>query len=1022
MVELVLALIFIVLLAAGGFLLYLGKGDLPIEQLLPMVQDGLTDIAPGLHLQVEKASIHAGQNSEAFSLDFGRVDILPGPNLPPVASFRSMVLGFDWLNLLTLSFVPSRIEIEHPSLDVMHFADGRIGLNFHFKKNTENRTDTAMGDKITRLLHNSPYAFKQVRLTDMLVRLIDEKNNISLKGQHGSFHLRREAGNFSGEMALQLVDQGEKKDITGVVVHDPKQQSTRLTVWVKDLQLDRLRRFVPQLPQELSLTTPLDVVLAIEMDAALRPQHLRADIDIGKGEMIYPPYFPNAIPIDSMVAAVRYNILQHDLAIEPILLTSPQGNITAHVKLQEKIVQDGKATQFLSVNAEAEKVPISNLHDLWPQGVGHSARAWVTKHLSGGLADKATLNLKLATTEGQKPVVEQVEGVIDFHDVDVDYLPPMAPVKKVDGQARYNQHVFDILAHDGTLLDSKMTRGHITIGDMAKDDTSFQLQADVKGPLQDTLHVVASKPLEYLQRLGVQAEQFSGVSDLDLQLSFPLHNDLHLNQVKVQAKGDVEGLMVRHAVKDLDVSAEKATVNVDSDGLSLQGPLKLADAPVDIKWHEYFGDDAKVTTDLQIDGALTPGVLKALRLPLDVYVTGKFPSKVHIVQKKGGLREIDVQSDLTHATIDIGSLFLRKAAGVAGHAQLNVTTGANEPTTITNMAASWPGFKISDGMLQLDKGNNLQSMTLKNVQWNRSNVNLMAMPVSGQKGLKVVIKGDTLDLSRIWPEWKKSKKSDTKTEPQRFDLSVRAKKLFLLPDMPLQNVAADVSTRGGLLLEANVRASAGKAGTLDLQQVTVKDGSRAMTLRMQDAGTMLSALDLTQSLYGGTMNYNGRSTPQEPDLLDGTFTLKKFSLVKAPVLARLINALSPMGLLELLNGRGLDFETMEARMTIEGAKAIRLRNGKMTGASMGMTFSGRYYRDDQRLNINGTVVPMQGINKLAAKIPLLGRILTGVKGEGVLAATYKIKGPADNPDVSVNPLAVLAPGILRSLLFGSDDE
>ena len=47
----------------------------------------------------------------------------------------------------------------------------------------------------------------------------------------------------------------------------------------------------------------------------------------------------------------------------------------------------------------------------------------------------------------------------------------------------------------------------------------------------------------------------------------------------------------------------------------------------------------------------------------------------------------------------------------------------------------------------------------------------------------------------------------------------------------------------------------------------------------------------------------------------------------------------------------------------------------------------------------------------------IGRILTGGEGEGLFAATYRAEGPLDDPKVSVNPLAALAPGFLRGL-FG----
>jgi hypothetical protein len=57
------------------------------------------------------------------------------------------------------------------------------------------------------------------------------------------------------------------------------------------------------------------------------------------------------------------------------------------------------------------------------------------------------------------------------------------------------------------------------------------------------------------------------------------------------------------------------------------------------------------------------------------------------------------------------------------------------------------------------------------------------------------------------------------------------------------------------------------------------------------------------------------------------------------------------------------------------------------------------------------------INALLGNIPLLGRLFSPETGGGVFAATFRLQGPLDDPQVSVNPLAALTPGFLRGI-FG----
>ena len=83
---------------------------------------------------------------------------------------------------------------------------------------------------------------------------------------------------------------------------------------------------------------------------------------------------------------------------------------------------------------------------------------------------------------------------------------------------------------------------------------------------------------------------------------------------------------------------------------------------------------------------------------------------------------------------------------------------------------------------------------------------------------------------------------------------------------------------------------------------------------------------------------------------------------------------------------------------------------------MGLTFDGDIDQTNNVVDINGTIVPISQLNKAIGEIPLIGDILTG-GSNAVFAATYKIKGPKDKLSVTVNPLATLAPGVLRRMFF-----
>ena len=130
-----------------------------------------------------------------------------------------------------------------------------------------------------------------------------------------------------------------------------------------------------------------------------------------------------------------------------------------------------------------------------------------------------------------------------------------------------------------------------------------------------------------------------------------------------------------------------------------------------------------------------------------------------------------------------------------------------------------------------------------------------------------------------------------------------------------------------------------------------------------------------------------------------------------------------------MNGKGIAFKKMRSDFTLtdsgqpdtgQNVRLITLRNGQTSGASLGLTFEGKVDNWNNMLDLSGTIIPISDLNKLVGVIPLVGDILTG-GGKGIFAATYTVKGPKNQPTVSVNPLSVLAPGILRKLFFEKND-
>jgi hypothetical protein len=73
-----------------------------------------------------------------------------------------------------------------------------------------------------------------------------------------------------------------------------------------------------------------------------------------------------------------------------------------------------------------------------------------------------------------------------------------------------------------------------------------------------------------------------------------------------------------------------------------------------------------------------------------------------------------------------------------------------------------------------------------------------------------------------------------------------------------------------------------------------------------------------------------------------------------------------------------------------------------------------YIKNDARLR--GTFVPFYGLNNMFGQIPIVGLFLGGGSNEGLLGITYETSGPPSAPQISVNPVSAIAPGLLRKFV------
>ena len=132
-------------------------------------------------------------------------------------------------------------------------------------------------------------------------------------------------------------------------------------------------------------------------------------------------------------------------------------------------------------------------------------------------------------------------------------------------------------------------------------------------------------------------------------------------------------------------------------------------------------------------------------------------------------------------------------------------------------------------------------------------------------------------------------------------------------------------------------------------------------------------------------------------------------------MAKLLALSSLQGIADLLTGEGIRFTDFEMNFTNEN-KLMTINEIYAIGPSISILMEG-YIEIDKLISLRGTLVPATTINRTIASIPLLGDLLIGKKiGEGVFGVSFKIKGPPNELETTVNPIKTLAPRFITRTL------
>ena len=1058
--EVVIGLIAGLMLLGGIVIWRLSSGPVDVDFLTPYLESALSDEASGITVDIDETVLTWEGWSRTIDLRARRTRLIDAsgrrlaalPDVSVMLSMRALVQG---------EVAPTVIDLVRPRIALVRRADGRIELD----QEAESASDHVAVDEggvlstlpaqLDQLMSEPsaerPLAFlRKVRFSDGVIYLRDEATAREWRVSGVSLEVEKDDVGLSGGVALAFGDEFEPSRLEAAFVLDPAQNMVDLAGEFTDLRPAEAASFIGSdtTLEGIDIALRGTLSLTARLDGGIESVSVTARG--GPGLLTIAEVLPEARPVKRVEISGRYDGQGGgvDLETAVIAFAAAEGaGPTLELSGQLRPQDDDYA---VALQAKLSDVALDALEGYWPQGLVEGAREWVTANLRTGVAREVGADVAMTLPGGviDAAVVESVTGSIEYSDLDVHFLRPMPPVTAVSGTAIFDLEGMSLAAASGRLGALQVLDTKIEITGFQDVDQIMTINVPVSGGLQDMLTLLNHERLGLIDRLGIDPATAGGQAAARVNFQFPLLQDLTFEQIDVQARANLSEVALSDVVADLDASDGTLALDLTKSSMRVVGPLALAGVPVELDWTEDFTGASNARSTINL---VAPRVEDADRKVLGVDfipgLEGPVSASLAASLRRDDTALVKTAVNLKEASLAIPVLEWSKAPGIAGEAHATFAFSGERLTDL-------PSFRVAAGTLAAEGSLRLAPDGQRVAE---ARLDRLIYDTTALRNLSIRRNGEAFDIrigsgrlnAAPFLEASKGVSGESGEAGAGVDdlngLQITAgalDTLLLAEDRFITNVslALERNAEGWNLFQVRgnvpprfwyqderpVEPVTGSANgtTIKILEINFRPngtGSHRLDVTTNDAGAVLRALDLLDTMEGGETEITAANAPGEP--LRGSIETSDLKMVNAPVLARLLLVASLTGIVEALQGEGLEFDRLTGDFEYRDG-VLRSDLVRAYGPSLGITAKGQIDFDGGQVDVVGTIVPAYLLNQILGNIPVLGPILTGGEGEGFVAFTYKIEGNLDEPEVSVNPLSALAPGFLRTLFSGDigDEE
>jgi hypothetical protein len=448
-----------------------------------------------------------------------------------------------------------------------------------------------------------------------------------------------------------------------------------------------------------------------------------------------------------------------------------------------------------------------------------------------------------------------------------------------------------------------------------------------------------------------------------------------------------------------------------------------------LSWQRIFDAPLDKQPPLRLTATLDNTDRSQLGLDVNHIVQGNVPIEVTVGRDAHNEQTVRLHADLTNADLSIIGVAWRKPPGRTATLQCDIAKGKTYKTELQNFKVAGDDIAI-EGWAAIDNENRLREFYFPDFSLNV----ITRMEVQGTLDKndiwKVKARGPTFDgrdfFRSLFSLGQLAENAPKPKNPREgIDLDAEIGTVIGHSEVSARGVKMKLAKRGDKLTALDVRGTldGGKPLAVELRQDPGQP--RKLFADSTDAGQAFKLIDFYPNIQGGRVrlevNLEGKGAAEKTGIL----WVESFRILGDPVVSEVFSgaddgrpAIDGVVARPAKNRQVVrevfEFDRMRVPFSV-GYGQFVMEDSQLRGPMLGASIRGKVDFKMRRVNLGGTYIPLQGLTSGLCEIPLFGPIIVGPKCEGFSGMTFAIQGSMDRPEVIVNPLSMLAPGIFRDI-------